>query len=455
MEFVNREEELRLIKQELSKKESQLIVIYGRRRVGKSALLQKLKPANCIYYLADINTSDIQRNFFAFQVAKLIPGFNNVLYPDWYTFFEQANRQLSKKATIIIDEFPNLVKSAPELPSVLQKIIDLKQNLNFHLIICGSLQQMMYSTFLEKSSPLFGRANRIIKLQPLKCKWLKQILNLTSIQAIEEYSVWGGIPRYWEVRTEYNSLFEAIREAILNPYGILYEEPLRLFMDDLSGAVQPISIASLIGLGCNKLSEIAGRLNKPATSLSRSLQVLIDAGYVKRELCWGENFKNNKKTLYRLDDPLIRFFFTFVVPNQSILNSRLIDVVEKEIKKRWQVYVSETWEELCRQSVINLNVKNIQFLPAQRWWQQSKTDKPIEIDIITESVDGQNLLIGEAKWGKNIKPAMLLRELDQKITYLNLQKKYQNIYRLIMLPELEFEVKENVIYAGADFVCQN
>ncbi|HQF81860.1 MAG TPA: DUF234 domain-containing protein, partial [Candidatus Syntrophosphaera thermopropionivorans] len=201
--------------------------------------------------------------------------------------------------------------------------------------------------------------------------------------------------------------------------------------------------------------EIAGRLNKPATSLSRSLQVLIDAGYVKRELCWGENFKNNKKTLYRLDDPLIRFFFTFVVPNQSILNSRLIDVVEKEIKKRWQVYVSETWEELCRQSVINLNVKNIQFLPAQRWWQQSKTDKPIEIDIITESVDGQNLLIGEAKWGKNIKPAMLLRELDQKITYLNLQKKYQNIYRLIMLPELEFEVKENVIYAGADFVCQN
>jgi hypothetical protein len=224
-------------------------------------------------------------------------------------------------------------------------------------------------------------------------------------------------------------------------------------MDDLSGAVQPISIASLIGMGCNKLSEIAGRLNKPATNLTRAIQVLIDTGYIKRDICWGENYKNSKKTLYRLDDPLTRFFFTFVVPNKSKLNSRQIAIVEKEIKNRWQVYVSETWEELCRQRIVKLTINNTSFLPAQRWWQQTKTGSQTEIDIIAESVDKKDLLVGEAKWQKKIKPETILRELEQKITALPLKKEYQHIYRLVMLPELEFAVQGDIVFAGADFVC--
>lgn len=453
MEFLNRHTEMSILKEELAKKESRLVMLYGRRRVGKSALLQNLDIKDRVYYLADINAAEVQRAFFAAELTKFIPGFNSVQYPDWFTFFQQANRQLTKKITLIIDEFPYLVKSSPELPSVLQKIIDLKQNSMFHIILCGSSQQMMQGAVLEKGSPLFGRAQRIIKLQPLECYWLQQALNVTPVQAIEEYSVWGGIPRYWEIRNEFQSMWEAIREAILDPYGILYEEPFHLFMDDLSGAVQPISIASLIGMGCNKLSEIAGRLNKPATNLTRAIQVLIDTGYIKRDICWGENYKNSKKTLYRLDDPLTRFFFTFVVPNKSKLNSRQIAIVEKEIKNRWQVYVSETWEELCRQRIVKLTINNTSFLPAQRWWQQTKTGSQTEIDIIAESVDKKDLLVGEAKWQKKIKPETILRELEQKITALPLKKEYQHIYRLVMLPELEFAVQGDIVFAGADFVC--
>ncbi|MCF7920532.1 MAG: ATP-binding protein [Candidatus Cloacimonetes bacterium] len=453
MEFLNREAEMAVITAELQKNSSRFLVLYGRRRIGKSALLQQVLSENSVYYLADINEAEVQRAFFANQMAMHIPGFDQVHYPDWNTFFSQANQQLQSRITICIDEFPYLVRSSPELPSVLQKIIDLKQNSRFHLILCGSSQQMMQGLVLDKSSPLFGRAHRIMKLLPMDCGWLQKALEISPQQAIEEYSVWGGIPRNWELRKEYNSMRTAIKELILNPYGILHEEPLRLFMDDLRSAVQPVSIASLIGQGCNKLSEIAGRLNKPATNLNRAMQSLIETGYIKRDVSWGESERNSKKTIYRLLDPLTRFYFTFVVPNQSELNSNRIELVQQTIHKNWQIYVSETWEELCRNSIAHLVIDGKSFQPAKRWWKQSKNTGSAEIDIIAVSSDGRSLLVGEVKWRKKQNPKTILNELNQKITSLNLKEPPQEIYRLIMLPDLEFRREGNLIYAGAFSVC--
>lgn len=454
MDFLNREQEKTIITAELSKDNSRFIVLYGRRRIGKSALLQNLLDKRSVYYLADINEAEVQRSLFANQLAMLIPGFDAVTYHDWLSFFQLANQQLKERITVCIDEFPNLVRSSPELPSVLQKIIDLKQNSMFHIVLCGSSQQMMQGLVLDRTAPLFGRAHRIIRLMPMNCSWLQTALKLTSQQAIEEFSVWGGVPRNWELRNEYKTMWQAIQELILNPYGILHEEPLRLFMDDLRSAVQPISVASLIGQGCNKLSEISARLNKPATSLTRTMQNLIDTGYIKRDVSWGESARNSKKTIYRLLDPISRFYFTFVVPNQSKLNSGMSAQVQADISQRWRIYVSETWEELCRESVSDLDLDGISFPPAQRWWQQSKIAGSAEIDIISESTDSQSLLIGEAKWQEKLNPESVLAELDKKIAILELKKSYRQIYRLVMLPDIENQISNNVIYANAEFVCR-
>lgn len=452
MKFLNRIEEQDILSAELAKPDSRFIVLYGRRRIGKSALLQHILKKNSVYYLADINEAEVQRSFFISQFSALLPGIDRVQYSDWNTLFNQINNQIKSKITICIDEFPNLVKTSPELPSVIQKIIDMKQNSMFHLILCGSSQQMMQGLVLDKSSPLFGRAHRIMKLMPMSIKYLSEVLKLSSAQAVEEYAVWGGIPRYWELRSEYPSLEIAIKELILNPYGVLHEEPLRLFMEDLRNAVQPISIASLIGQGCHKLSEIAARLNKPATNLTRPMQTLIETGYIKRDIAWGESEKNSKKTLYRLIDPLSNFFFTFIIPNQSKLHSGHLDDIYRLIESRLPIFVSETWEELCRQYVSDLEIDGFRFLPAQRWWSQSKHETSAEIDIICESIDGECLLIGESKWQFKKKPQSILNELNKKLPLLHLNKQYKKIYKLIMLPDIKQSINGNIIFANAEML---
>lgn len=452
MRFMNREAEQAILQAELAKSTSRFIVLYGRRRIGKSALLQHFLGSDTVYYLADINEAEVQRAFFTAQLSELIPGFNRINYPDWYSLLEQANRLLGKRITMVIDEFPYLVKSSPELPSVLQKIIDLGQNSMFHLVLCGSYQQMMQGLVLDRSAPLFGRAHRIMQLKPMTCGWLQEALELDATSAVEEYSVWGGIPRNWELRREYTDLWTAMRELVLDPWGILHEEPQRLFMDDLKNAVQPISIASLIGQGCNKLSEIAARLNKPATNLNRPMQSMIDTDYLKRDVCWGESEKSSKKTLYRLLDPISRFYFSFVVPNKSRLSSGHIDEVSKEIKARWSLYVSETWEELCRESVSRLQIDGLDFSPAARWWTQSKVNGQAEIDIVAESSDGTCLLVGEAKWQRKIDPDRILHDLDKKIPLMNLKNPYRVVYRLIMAPNLQERTEGNILFRNANFV---
>lgn len=455
MQFLNRSEEQAIIKAELAKPDSRFLVLYGRRRIGKSALLQNLLHEESIFYQADINEAQVQRSFFAAQIASVIKGFNSVSYSDWNTLFMQANSQFKRRVTIVIDEFPYLVQSSPELPSIIQKIIDQKHNSMFHLILCGSSQQMMQGMVLDRSAPLFGRAHRIMQLLPMDIHWLQQALKIDPIQAVQEYSIWGGVARNWELRKEYSSLEEAVKTLILDPYGILHEEPLRLFMDDLKNAVQPISIASLIGMGANKLSEIAARLNKPATGLNRPLQNMIETGYIKRDTCWGEMGKNSKKTIYRLLDPLSRFYFTFVVPNQSILQRGLKDKVWDDVWAKWPLYVSETWEELCRQSASKLSIEGNGFLPAQRWWQQSKKSGSAEIDIIAESLDGSCLLIGEAKWQCKAKPTSILKELNRKLEILEVKKEYRHIYKLLVLPEISNKTEGDVLYRNADFICSH
>ena len=195
MRFVDRIQEKERLTKILNMDRPTFTAIYGRRRLGKSTLITRVITDNDIYFLADESESSAQRILLSKVIAQKFAGFDKVTYPDWETLFRSINYRTDEKFTLVLDELPYMVKQSPELPSVLQKLLDEKQ-LKYNLVVCGSSQNMMYGLILDESSPLYGRADVVMKFTPIKLPYLQEALNLTPEQAIEEYSVWGGVPRY-------------------------------------------------------------------------------------------------------------------------------------------------------------------------------------------------------------------------------------------------------------------
>jgi len=397
LHFMNRTREISKLTRVLGSSAPSLVVVYGRRRCGKSTLLQHVTKKTDIYYLADEQETPLQIQGLSVEIGRTIPGFEEVNYPSWEVLLSALQRQAKMGTTLVLDEFPYLVQKSPELPSIIQKLIDHQQN-KTNIIICGSSQRMMQGLVLDGSAPLYGRAAEIIKVRPLEPGWIKEALALNNIEAIEAYSVWGGVPRYWELAKTYQDQEEARKELVLDRDGVLHNEPMRLLLDDMRGASQPHSLLSLIANGANRLSEIAGRLGKPATSLTRPLSNLIDLGYIKRDHPFGESPRATKKTIYRLEDPFLLFWYRIVLPNHSLLEQNLVDAVYAESRNRLRAQTSEIWEEMARKSTAHLNIANIRWKPAQRWWGNGLDGKSMEIDAIAESLDHRFLLFGEVKW---------------------------------------------------------
>ena len=415
--FVNRTEEKNRLNATLNGALPSFIIVYGRRRVGKSTLLKNVLTNKDVYYMADQTERSHQLQMLASDVALKFDGFDQVVYPDWLSLFVALNHRTNQKFTLCIDEFPYLAKSSPELPAVLQKLIDSK-TLKYNIVLCGSSQQLMKGLFLDSSSALYGRADQTLKIQPLSIKYLGDVIACSALEAVEEYSVWGGIPRYWEIRRQSKSLPEAIRQNILHPQGVLFEEPYRLLIDDMRDIVQASTILSIVGNGANRLSEIASRANKPATSLSGPLEKLVNLGYLKKEIPFGENPRNSKKSLYRLADPFIDFYFRFVVPNRSLIELGRTDAVWESLQARFNGYVASNWESICRQAVSGQVFFGKRYGLASRWWGAVSKNKHAEIDIVALSTDEKSLLVGECKWTENENTNLIFDQLLEKAKIL-------------------------------------
>jgi len=413
MKFVNRLEEQKRLSSALDGKTPSFVVVYGRRRLGKSTLLKKVLSHADVYYMADQTERSHQIELLAKEIGLRIEGFERLIYPDWNALFEALNFRTRERFTLCIDEFPYLVKSSPELPALLQKLIDAK-SLSYNIILCGSSQQLMQGLVLDATSPLYGRADQILKLSPIPIKYFQEVLDFSAQEAIEEYAVWGGVPRYWEIRQQSDSLKEAIEYNILNAQGVLFDEPYRLFIDDMRDIVQASTLLSFIGNGVNRISEIATRTNKPATSLSGPLDKLITLGYIQREIPFGDSARNSKKGLYKISDPYMDFYFRFVVPNRSLIELGRTDTVMEEVAGRFNTYVSWHWENLCRKAISGQVLMGKRYGLASRWWGNVSRDEHLEIDVIAESTDGKCLLIGECKWSENENTRQLLQQLTEK-----------------------------------------
>ena len=427
MKFVDRIDEAARLKDALAREKSSLVVMYGRRRLGKSTLIKRVLSDNDVYFLADRSESQYQRTLLAKVIAQVFPDFDKLAYPDWESMFRAVNYRTDKRFTICLDEFPYLVEQSPELPSVLQKLVDEKQ-LKYNLVLCGSSQNMMYGLFLESTAPLYGRADEIMRLAPIRLPYIQEALSLDAMNAIEEYSVWGGVPRYWELRENKSSLDDALWHNILSVNGTLYEEPVKLFQDDVKDIVKTSTIMSYIGTGANRLSEIAGRCNEPATNLSRPLKKLVDLGFLEKDVPFGIDEKNAKKSLYKIADPFMAFYYQFVVPNRSFIELGRRMPLEQALAAHFSEYVSMNWEKLCRDAVTGNIVNGTVYGKAKRWWgsvfNEDKKPEQVEFDVMAESLDKKYLLVGECKWTNQENGKQLTAELLRKANLLPFAKNY-------------------------------
>jgi hypothetical protein len=402
MKFVNRHKELVRLKGLLRSRAAGLAVIWGRRRVGKTRLLLEWTEDNKgVYFVADESSPSIQRKFLSGAIEQALPGFAEAEYPDWQSLFLRLARDASVakwRGPIVIDELPYLISGSPELSSILQKFIDHEaKKAKLVIVLCGSSQRMMQGAILDESAPLYGRADELIKLHPIAIGYMKEALKLRRPRDIvEAYAIWGGIPRYWDLASKVKSnLYETIDRLVLDPMGPLHEEPQRLLSEESPPAVHLRPILDAIGLGANRLSEVAGRIGEAVTTLSRPIERLIELDLIQRETPYGTDPQNSKKTLYKIKDPFLRFWFQIVASRRSLFPQVSTPVRHQWLKEGLPGLFAITWEELCRSAVPILSEHwEAIYKPAGRFWQ----GQGFEWDVLSQSLDGRHFLIGEAKW---------------------------------------------------------
>ena len=423
MKFVDRIEEKARLEQFLSLAEGAFACVYGRRRVGKSRLLSEVIKlrGDVISFLADKSNPTLQRARLANDIGKLVPGFGEVVYPDWGVLFDAWQQRAPKGSILIIDELPYIVERSPEVPSILQRIVDGLGPGGKKLILCGSSQRMMQGLVLSANEPLYGRARAIIPLKPIGFEWLKEIFpNASKTELLERYGIWGGIPRYWEVDAEEVGLWAAVQRQVFSEFGLFHNEPNYILQDDLRDSVQAFSVLTLIGQGANRASEIAARLGLPMTEISRPLARLVDLGLIVRERPFGEDEKS-KRSIYRLDDPFLVFWYRYVQPNWSDPNYLTRPGELEALKKDFRTILGRTWERLVHASLTD-------WRKVARWWGTGLDRQPMELDVVAESVDGTTLLVGECKLHLTAEEQSAAQaELERKARNLPFAAKYANI----------------------------
>ena len=407
MLFVDREQELRRLETVTRAREGGLAVLYGRRRIGKTRLLLEwTRRHEGVYFVADQSTPALQRRYLAKALASRLEGFDAVEYPDWRALFDRLAadaRSRRFRGPVVIDELPWLVASSPELPSVLQGFVDLElREARLTLALAGSSQRMMQGLVLDAATPLYGRARELIGLQPLPPRFLPRVFpGLRGRPLLEAWTAWGGVPRYWELAAGARGAIEQrIDQLVLDPNGPLHHEPDRLLLEELPSAAELRPLLDAIGSGASRVSEIAGRIGRPVTSLSRSLDRLLGLGLVAREVPFGEAERASKRSLYRIVDPFLRLWFRVVAPHRGQLAAARPEERMRLLGRHLPQLVAAAWEQLVREHVKSLG----DWQPARRWWQGSEP----EWDVVSASADGSRLLVAECKALDRPAPARVL-----------------------------------------------
>lgn len=422
--FIDREAEIATLENEYTRDGSSLVILYGRRRVGKTSLITRfISGKNALFFLASEESELQNRESFKQRAADFIDSnlLRHSAVSSWDVIFKAImDTEFEKKPVIVIDEFQYIGKSNPAFPSIFQRIWEeILKNKSVMVILCGSLISMMESQTLNYDSPLYGRRTAQIRLKQIPFKYYGQFFpNRPEKELIEMYSVTGGVPKYIELFGECEDIYNAIKQNILNPSGYLYDEPHFLLQQEVSEIGSYFSLIKAIAAGNSKLSTIATVLETKTTNLTKYLKTLIDLDILEREVPVTEdNPEKSKRGLYRIKDNYIKFWFAFVYPNMSFLESGNSEIVMSKIRNGLvSNQIAFVYEDICREKMWQLNAEGVwdfHFSKIGRYW-----DNKVEIDIAALDPDGKNLILGECKYWIEPVGINILKELEKKSEFV-------------------------------------
>ncbi|AGF59148.1 hypothetical protein B0P06_002518 [Clostridium saccharoperbutylacetonicum] len=429
--FIGREYEINALNKLYSKEEFQFIVMYGRRRVGKTTLLSEFcnnKPA--IFFVAEEYNSSLSLRNFSKQILEYFKMTDYIsTFESWEkAFMFLAKESEDKQLILVVDEFPYLVQSNNTLPSLLQNLIDhyLKKTKLF-IVVCGSSMSFMEKEVLSYKSPLFGRRTAQMLIEPFDFYNSSKFFPKYSFnERVMTYGIIGGIPQYLEKFNEKNTIEDNIKQELLDKSSYLYEEPKNLLKQELREPAVYNSIIEAIANGYTKINEISTKIGEPKDKCSKYLSSLIDLHIVSKETPIMEK-ENSRKSIYKLNDNLFKFYYNFIFSNKSLIEQHMGDFLyEKKIEPQIPKYLGEIFEKVCI-DFMNYQNRNgdLPFIYTNigRWWGNNpKTKKQEEIDIV--AIDDTMILFGECKWRNEKLDMDVVNSLIKK-SEINVFEKFQ------------------------------
>lgn len=402
--FIGRERELKALNKLYSSNKFEFAVIYGRRRIGKTELIKQfLGDKKAIYFMgiesnAKLNLENFSKSILEFNTGiRADTSFSNFQAALEYVF------QLAENDRIIlaIDEYPYVARSSKSLASTLQLLIDkYKDTSKLMLILCGSSMSYIEDNVLSYKAPLYGRRTAQIKLLPFDfeetCRYLA---DMSGEDKALMYGAVGGTPQYLLQVSDKLSVEENIKNTYLNPISFLYEEPTNLLKQEVREPAIYTAIITAIATGASRMADISTKVGEDTSVCTTYIKNLISLGIVQKETPYGE--KASRKTIYSIADNMFRFWYRFVLENNSIIARGADDLAYKRIEPYFTDYMGKVFEDISAQYLWKLLVSGkspIEFTSLGRWWgNDPRTKSQTEIDIMGEH-DKNSALFAECKW---------------------------------------------------------
>lgn len=418
MTFIDRAPELRFLNQAYEAKSAQLVILYGRRRVGKTALLREFaKSKSAIYYMATRlpeaqqlkDLGEVAGSFFADPLLQE-NGFR-----EWHQVLLYLARR-KEPFLFLLDEFPYLVEANPALASVWQKGWDEGlSGSGAKVVLSGSSVAMMERETLAHGSPLYGRRTGQLKLEPFPFREARKFFPRYGVEdQIRAFAILGGIPYYLSRFDDSVSLLQNVREHIFSRGAVLREEVEFLLREELQEPRVYFAILQALAQGKRRPSEIANATGLAHGTLSKYLAVLQSLALVTREVPSTESApEKSKKGLYAVADPFVRFWFRFVLAQRNLLEMDQAVKAAQTVAKALDDFTAPIYEEICRDEVnrglLDAAV-DTSWSGTGRWWDRSR-----EVDILAFSEDRHRVLLGECKWSKKRVGVDVLQELEEAL----------------------------------------
>lgn len=422
--FVGRKRELATLNSLYERGGFQMVVIYGRRRVGKTTLINEFTRDKRTLSFTALEQSDVANLMdFSRKVAEFFElPMSMGPFSSWLDAFGYVADQAAREPFVFVfDELPYAAQRGESVPSALQLVIDQKfKGTNAFLILCGSDQGFMESDVLGRMSPLYGRRTAQIKLGPLGYREAAEMFpELGAQEQFMFYGCFGGVPYYLQQIDPTRSLRENLASLYFDPAGFLFDEPYGLLRQELSEPALYAGTLRAMASGATRSKAIAERAGMEPTSIPRYLRTLERLEIVERSVPFGENRQTSKRSSYKIVDACFDFWFRFVMPAMSDIEGGLGSVVARRLPdQQLSDYLGHRFERLCAEWLFEQAAEGLLPIAATAvgsWWGTNPAKhEQDDIDVLAADREQRSLIIGECKYRESFNETAEIDDLDSK-----------------------------------------